>query len=461
MLEHHDNKILNGVIWKQLLIFFFPIMLGTLFQQLYNTADVAIVGRYAGKLALAAVGGPSALIINLLINFFVGLCSGATVVVAQVYGSGDEKRLSTAIHTAMWMGLVLGGALSVVGYFVSEWILVMMGTPEEMLGLSASYLKIYFTGTVFTFVYNMGTSVLRAVGDSRRPFWVLVAATTINVALDLLFIVTFGWGVAGAASATVLSQAVSAAGVVFFMVREEEVPPLRLAPLMRPNFTEIHNVVRIGFPAGIQSAMYSISNICIQSCINTLGVDTVAAWATYSKVDRLYWSVTSAFTIALATFAGQNFGARKYDRVYSSMRSGGVLALIYTLAFSSLYIAFGDSINGLFTEDPEVIRIAGKIVWMMVPWYVLYVPIDALAGGMRGTGDSLVPMVATIIGVCGFRLMWIWCVVPFNYSLHTILTGYPISWGLTATFFIYYYYRGDWMERSIERRRRCEKNRSF
>ena len=451
MHSQQQNQILNGVIWKQILIFFFPVMLGTLFQQLYNTADVAIVGRYAGKLALAAVGGPSSLLVNLLVNLFVGICSGATVIVAQVYGAAEERRMSRAVHTAMWMGIVFGGALSLFGFLASEWILRMIGTPQEMLELSVTYLRIYFSGTIFTFIYNMGSSVLRAIGDSTRPFWLLVISTLINIAADMLFIVTFGWGVAGAAYATIMSQGVSAVGVLFFLVREQEIPPLRVTELLRPSFREVYNIIRIGLPAGLQSAMYSLSNIVIQSSINVLGVDTVAAWATYSKVDRVYWSVLGAFTIALSTFSGQNFGAQKYDRVYKSIHAAAWLSCGYTVLFATIYLTFDRAINGLFTSDPEVLDIASQIVWILTPLYILYLPIEALAGGMRGTGDSLVPMIATLMGVCGFRLLWVTFIVPFHHDIHTIMIGYPISWALTSAFFLLYHWKGNWMKRSIAR----------
>lgn len=451
MTSTKENQIVNGVIWKQLLIFFFPVMLGTIFQQLYNTVDVAIVGRYVGKVALASVGGPSSLIVNLLLNLFVGLCSGGTVVVAQIYGAENTPRLSRAIHTAMWIAIVIGGGLSIFGYFASSTFLSMMGTPAEMMELSVTYLQIYFLGTIFTFIYNMGSSVLRAIGDSRRPFWILVGATVINVFADILFVVSFGWGVAGAAYATIMSQFFSAIGVIFFMVREEEIPPLRISELIHPSLAEFYNVVRIGIPASLQSSMYSLSNILIQSCVNTLGVNTVAAWATYGKIDRLYWGVLSAFTIALATFSGQNFGAKKYDRVYKSIYAAAALCFIYTVLFAGIYVGFDRVINGFFTDDPEVLRISTQIIWTLPPLYFLYIPIEALGGGMRGAGESFIPMLTTLIGVCGLRLIWVFFVFPFSSTLSTVLIGYPVSWTLTSSFFILYYLKGHWMERCIAR----------
>lgn len=450
-MDGENRQIIEGVIWKQLLIFFFPILLGTFFQQLYNTVDAIIVGRFLGKEALAAVGGPSGYLVNLLLGFFIGLCSGATVVIAQFFGAGDAEHASRAVHTSMALSIAAGAAMSLVGAFLAEPALTAMDTPPEVLPHAVSYLRIYFGGILFMFVYNMGAAVLRAKGDSKRPFYLLVLATIVNIAGDIVFVVHWGWGVAGAAYATVLSQLASAAGVWIFLAREAGAFRLRLRGLLRPDRVILGSVVRIGLPSGLQSTMYSLSNIVIQSTVNGFGVDTVAAWTVCGKVDRMYWLIINALGVAVSTFSGQNFGARKYDRVLRSIGVSAALGTALSLFFGAVFVTWGAPLYGIFTDDPAVISIGMEIIWLIAPWYFAYVPVGTLASGMRGTGDAIVPTAMTALGICGFRLLWIWFVVPFSHSVRTVFIGYPVSWALTSVFFLLYHRKGNWMQRSILR----------
>ncbi|MBP5211949.1 MAG: MATE family efflux transporter [Pyramidobacter sp.] len=447
----HSRDMIEGVIWKEILKFFFPIMLGTVFQQLYNTVDAIGGGRFAVKGSQAAVGGPTSYLVYLLVNFFVGITSGATVVIAQFYGMEDAERTKKAVHTSMALSLYAGAVMSVVGVLIAAPALRAMNTPAEVLPHAASYLRIFYGGLLFSFVYNMGSSVLRAKGDSKRPFYMLVAATFTNIAADIVLVIYCGMGVAGAAWATILSQAVSAAGVAWFLLREEG--EFRLDPrrLWKFDWLILQNIGRIGVPSGIQSAVFSVSNIVIQSAINGFGVDTVAAFATYGKIDHLFWMVLTALGVSVSTVVGQNFGARRYDRVMRAVYVTMGYALIAALFFGFGQALFVEPLYRIFTIDTEVIRIGSQVTWIMSPLYFLYIPVMALAGGMRGTGDAIVPTAATAAGICGLRLVWVWCVLPFFRTFQALTWGYPVSWALTSAFFLIYHWKGNWLERSIQR----------
>ena len=447
----HSRDMIEGVIWKEILKFFFPIMLGTVFQQLYNTVDAIVVGRYAGKLALAAVGGPTSYLVNLLVNFFVGITSGATVVIAQFFGMEDENRTRAAVHTAFALSIYAGAVMSVVGVFIAAPALRAMNTPVEVLPHATTYLQIFYGGLLFSFVYNMGSSVLRAKGDSKRPFYMLVAATVTNIALDVVLVVYCRMGVAGAAWATIASQLVSAVGVVWFLLREKDEFRLDLRRVWNFDWLILQNIVRIGVPSGVQASLFSVSNIVIQSAINGFGVDTVAAFATYGKIDHLYWMLLSALGVAVSTVVGQNFGARKYDRVMRAVYVTMGYAFFASIVFGFGQAVFVEPLYRIFTDDAAVIALGNKLTWIMSPWYFVYVPIVALAGGMRGCGDAIVPTAATAAGICGLRLTWVAFVLPFSRTFQTLATGYPVSWALTSIFFLLYHWKGNWLERSIVR----------
>ncbi|MDY3868814.1 MAG: MATE family efflux transporter [Pyramidobacter sp.] len=445
-----NKQITEGVIWKQILIFFFPILLGTFFQQLYNTLDAVIVGRFVGKVALAAVGGPTSTLINLLLGFFVGLSSGATVVIAQFFGAEDANRTGQAVHTSMALALAAGAVMSVGGALAAPWALRVTGTPAEVLPHAQAYLQIYFGGLIFTLIYNMGSGILRAKGDSKRPFYLLVAGTFINLVLDLLFVVQFGWGAAGVGWATVLAQAFCAAAVWVILAREPDAFALSFRHL-KFDLPLLVNIVRIGFPAGLQATMYSFSNIVIQSTVNSFGVDTVAAWAAMGKADGLYWMIMAAFGVAITTIAGQNFGARKYDRVTKSIAVCNGMAFFTTAVISALLLAFAPQILSVFTSDAAVVADGVHMMWNMIPWYFTYVLIEIVSGGIRGTGDSFFPTVMTCLGICVFRLVWVWGVLPFKWNMIMLIWSYPISWTITSVLFAVYYYRSGWLKRSIVR----------
>ena len=444
------NRTTEGSVWKPLLGFFFPILLGTFFQQLYNTADAVIVGNFVGKAALAAVGGPTSIFINLLVNLFVGLSSGATVIVARHYGAQELDAVRRTVHTSVALALAAGLGVTVVGILLSRPILVAMGTPDEVMGYALTYLRIYFLGSVASFLYNVGSSVLRAVGDNRRPLFFLIAACMTNIVLDLVFVVGFHWDVMGAALATVLSQVVIAVLVLTSLRHPGSLFCLEWREV-RFHRDILLDVVKIGLPTGLQSDMYNFSNLFIQSCINAFGTDTMAAWTAFGKLDAFYWMVSAAFGVALTTFVGQNFGAQKYDRVRQGVRVSLGMIAGTTALISLLFCLFAQPLLRIFNGDPEVLSIGSLILWHMSPFYITFVFIEIFSAAIRGTGDSIKPMLLTAGGVCVLRVVWIFTVLPFHNTLETLLLSYPITWVLTSALFIVYYLRNNWMRRQIQK----------
>jgi len=438
------------VIWQQLLAFFFPILLGTFFQQLYNTADAMIVGKFVGKEALAAVGGSTGTLINLLVGFFVGLSSGATVILSQFFGARNEKQVSDTVHTAIALSLTGGLALTVLGLLLSDTLLRLMGTPEEVMGYATAYLKIYFVGMIPSLIYNIGSGILRAVGDSRRPLFFLIVACMTNIVLDVVLVVGLEMGTAGAALATILSQTVSAVLVILTLCRSGHAYKLRLRRI-RFHGALLKNIIKIGLPAGLQSVMYSLSNVIIQTSVNGFGTDTIAAWTAYGKMDGLFWMTVSAFGVAITTFSGQNFGARKYERMKQSVRVCMGMAFGATLALSAVLLLLGESLFRLFATDENVITLGLEILHMLVPCYSLYLCIEILSGAVRGAGDALVPTLFTLFGVCLLRVVWLLGIAPQLGTLQAVLLSYPITWALTSVLFIVYYLRGSWLRRAMKR----------
>lgn len=439
-IENTTNTIVDGVIWKGLLKFFFPIMLGTLFQQLYNTVDAVVVGQFVGTQALAAVGGSSSQIVNLFIGFFVGLSSGATVIVSQYFGAREDKGVSRAVHTAMALAFIAGAVMTVAGLVFAPAMLEIMNTTEDTLADSTLYLRIVFLSMIPSMVYNVGSSILRAIGDSRSPLYFLAAACLVNVVLDLAFVLIFHMGVAGVAIATSIAQAVSAVLVFVALCRAKG--SYRIIPReIRPERELLARTVRIGLPTGLQSVLYAVSNIIITTSINGFGTDTVAAWVAFGKVDALFWLILSAFGVAIMTFVGQNYGARKFDRVHKSLKVALAIAAVTSIVFSAVLLLVGQYVFRLFTNDQTVMDVAIYMMMCMVPGYVLYVPIELISGALRGMGDTLIPTVITAVGICALRVLWIFAVVPLWHDILAITISYPISWLLTSAAFILYYAR--------------------
>lgn len=448
--EHEEESITQGVIWKHLLIFFFPILLGSFFQQMYNTVDAIVVGKYVGKEALAAVGGTTGALINLIVGFFVGLSSGATVILSQFFGAKQDRETSDTIHTAAAMSLLFGLVLMVAGYLLSPTMLQWMDTPEEVFQDAVTYIRIYFLGMIPSLIYNIGSGLLRAVGDSRRPLYFLIAACFTNIVLDILFVVGMNMGVAGAAWATIISQLVSAVLVVVVLMRSRASYQLEVRRI-RFHRSLLGRIVQIGLPAGLQSVMYSLSNVIIQTSMNAFGTDVLAAWTAYGKLDSLFWMTISAFGVSITTFVGQNFGARQYHRVHQSVKVCMGMALVSTLVISALYLLVGEHLYRLFSDDDTVIAYGMDILNLLVPTYVLYLCIEILSGAVRGAGDSQIPTLITLFGVCLLRVVWLRWIAPGMGTMSAVLLSYPITWGLTSILFLLYYWKGGWMKRCMVR----------
>lgn len=444
-----ENSITEGVIWKQILIFFFPILIGTFFQQLYNTVDTIIVGQYVGKEALAAVG-TTGTIINLLVGFFVGLSSGATVIISQFFGGGDSKNVSKAVHTSIALALAGGGIIMAIGLLTARPSLEMLGVPDEVMDGALTYLNVYYAGIIACMIYNVGTGVLRAIGDSRMPLYVLIVCCLVNIVLDLLFVVAFHWGVFGVAFATVLSQVVSAVLIMVRLMCTRESYRVEVRKI-RFDRSILKNVIRIGLPAGAQSVMYSVSNLVIQASINSFGTDAIASWAAIGKIDGFIWMVMSAFGISITTFVGQNFGARKYSRVKRSVKVCLAMALASTISLSVLLLIFMEPLLRFFTGDAAVIAIGQDFFRILAPSYFTFVFIEIFSGAIRGAGEALQPMLITCFGVCGLRILWVLIAVPFWPTMQMVAMNYPVTWVVTAVVFIVYYCRMNWLRRSIKR----------
>ena len=433
------NQITEGVIWKQLLLFFFPIVFGTFFQQIYNTADTIVVGRFVGKEALAAVGGSASQMVNLIVGFFVGLASGSAVVISQFYGAKDRNNLKKTLHTSIAFSAAASVVIGVGGFILAEPVLTLMHTPSDVMKDSVLYLHIYFAGILFNLVYNMGSGILRAVGDSRRPLYVLIVTCVLNILLDVVFVVIFHMGVGGVAAATVLSQAVSAAIVMWILIRTEEIYQVKVKEIA---FYARHlkAILRIGIPAGMESVMYNIANLVILVFVNNLGTDTVAAWGTLGKIDSMFWMVLNAFSISITTFVGQNYGAGKFTRMRKSVKVCMLMAFAGAALVSSVIFIFGGWIFGIVTSDEGVIAAGVHMIRFLLPSYSLYVVIGILSGALRGAGKVLVPMLLTCGGVCSIRMLWLFGVVTRYPGIDSIMLSYPVSWTITAILFIVYYF---------------------
>lgn len=444
LLRQPAGDITQGVIWKQLLAFFFPLWFGTFFQQLYNTVDTVVVGRFVGKEALAAVGATGA-VVNLTVGLFTGLASGAVVVIAQHYGARRGEDVHKSVHTAMLLSVLVGAVFTVVGFLATPWALKAMGTTPETLDDAVLYLRIYFLGMIPNVVYNMGTGVLRAIGDSKRPLYFLIAASLCNIVLDLVLVLAFHMDVAGVAIATVASQFLAAVLVVLALCKAEGAP-FQLFPRQMKIYQEpMGGVLRVGVPAALQSLMYSISNIVIQACINSFGTDTVAAWTAYGKMDVIFWMSLNAMALSLTTFAGQNYGAGKYDRLKESVRVSVSMTAGFTVVLSALMFFFARPILAVFTPDDTVLEIGVGMVRFLAPCYILYILVELLPGAIRGAGKSLVPMVISVFGVCGLRLIWLFAVVPLSHTVNTVAASYPITWVVTSIAIFIYYRWGKWL----------------
>lgn len=445
-MQSNQRQITQGPIWKQLLIFFFPILLGTFFQQMYNTVDTIIVGRVVGTTALAAVGATGPLV-NMVNGFFIGISSGATVILSQYYGAGNRQGVHDALHTGVALSLVLGAMITVLGVGLGPWVMGLMNMPENCLADASIYLRIYFAGAIGSMVYNMGAGILRAMGDSRRPMVFLMATCVLNVVLDILFVAVLHMGVAGAALATTVAQFLSAALPIGVLLK---LPEDRLEPRqLRIDRKLLGRILRIGVPAGLQFVTFDFSNILIQSGVNSFGDVTMAAWTAHGKTDAITWMISGAFGVSVTTFVGQNFGAQKYRRIRQSAWICLGMSVALVGAVAAVILCFRSQILGIYTDDPEVIAMGSVIMLSIMPFNIVFMPIEVFAGTMRGVGYSVVPTVITGCCVCLFRILWLATVVRRWHTLGMLTACYPISWIIAAGVFLTVYLRGNWLRSRI------------
>lgn len=448
---HGELDLTTGKIWKRMLQFFFPILFGVFFQQLYNTVDSLVVSNFVGKEALAAVGGSAAQIVSLLVGFFFGLASGATVLIAQHFGGKNYHDLKSTIHTAISFAVVGGAILMTLGLIVCKPGLAAMKTPEDTMEYSVQYVRIIFCGVISSLIYNMGSAILQAMGDSRRPLKYLIVCCLTNIVLDLLFVLAFRWEVVGVSVATVLSQTVSAILVLRRLSKLDERYRLRLREL-RLRRSDMKGILRIGLPAAIQNSTFSVSNLLMTVCINGLGTDTVAGWTAESKVDSIFWMIMGAFGTTILTFMGQNTGAGNLKRAKKGVKTGFLMTMGTTVVMVTLILVFGRYLLMIFTRDEAVLEMGLISMRYIVPGYVFWVLIEVYSGALRGSGDAFMPMVMNLVGICAVRLVWIFTVVPAHYTFQTICICYPGTWLITGTAFFIYYRSGRWKKLLLQRK---------
>ena len=433
-----ENPLVEGVIWKQMLAFFFPILLGTFFQQMYNTADALIVGRILGESALAAVGGSAGIITMTVVGFFMGLTSGASIIAAQMLGAKDRDSVNDSIHTIYAFSLISGALLAVAGILLTEQMLFWLNTPEGLMESSIEYLWIYFGGLVFVLIYNTGASILRSLGDAKHPFWYLIICCVLNVVLDYVLIVYFHMGIAGAAAATVFSQAISAVLVTIRLLRFSEVCDFRLKKI-RIKGSMLKRELLLGLPGGIQSAMYCISGLITTAALNGFGETVVASWTAYSKFDALFWMISGAMGVTITTFVGQNFGAGKTERIHKGVKLMN-WAYVFVAVFSSiLFLALRVPLFRIFVGSEEAITIGCRMLILITPFYILNIFIENYSGALRGMGDTVAPMMISIFGVCVFRIIYLGIFMPIYQSVDVLCIMYPVSWALTNLMYWIYY----------------------
>ena len=428
--KSYEIDMCNGPLLGKILLFSIPLMLSGVLQLLFNAADIVVVGRFAGHQALAAVGSTSALI-NLLVNVFIGLSVGTNVMVANYYGAGDRERLSQTVHTAILSSIICGLALIFIGGFLAKPMLTLMGTPDDVLHQAALYMRIYFAGMPVFMLYNFGAAILRAVGDTRRPLYYLLIAGVLNVGLNLIFVIVFHMGVAGVALATVISQIVSAFLVIRALMNSDDMIRLELKKL-KIHPARLRKMIRIGLPAGMQGAIFSVSNMLIQSSINSFGSIAMAGSTAAGNIEGFVYTAMNSFYQTALSFTSQNMGAGKYKRVGRILILCQICVTITGLVLGNGSYLFGRQLLGIYSSDPQVIAYGLlRMSYLCIP-YFLCGNMDVMVGSLRGMGYSIMPMLVSLAGACGIRVIWIYTIFRMNHTLETLFTSYPISWTITA-----------------------------
>jgi putative MATE family efflux protein len=430
MKKSYEIDMCHGPILGKILLFAIPLMLSGILQLLFNAADIVVVGRFAGSTALAAVGSTSALI-NLLINMFVGLSVGVNVLVAKYYGAGKEKDISETVHTAIFTSIISGLFLVVVGLTAAGPLLRLMGTPEDVLDKSVLYMRIYFLGMPVLMLYNFGAAILRAVGDTRRPLYFLLAAGVVNVVLNLFFVTVLGMGVDGVGWATVISEHVSAFLVVWTLLKTRG--PLQLKPReLRIVPEKLLRIVKVGLPAGMQGCLFSVSNVVIQSSVNSFGSVVMAGNTASSNIEGFVYTAMNAVYQTNLSFTSQNLGGGKYKRINRILAECLGVVTVIGLALGLSAVCASKTLLGIYSSDPEVLSYGMLRLKIICSTYFLCGLMDCMVGSLRGLGYSIIPMLVSLTGACGLRIVWILTIFAIHPTLPVLYVSYPVSWSITA-----------------------------
>lgn len=444
-MKKHKN-LTEGPIWKGILLFAIPLILGNLLQQLYNTADMVIVGRFVDSNALAAVGSSGSFIM-LLISFSMGTSTGAGVVIAQYYGANHKESVQHAVHTTLALGVILGIIMSIVGVVISPTILKWMGTPEIVMPGADLYLRIYFIGLLPNVLYNMAAGVLNAVGNSKRSLLYLAISSVTNIVLDLVFVAGLKMGVAGVAIATDLSQVISCVLIIRYLMKTEDIYRVYLKRI-KCHWQMAKRIIGIGLPTGFQNMVISLSNVMIQAGINSFGEYAMAGTAAYMKVDGFNILPVTSLSLAATTFTGQNIGAGKLERVKKGLWVTLGMVMLYTLTSSFLIRTFANPILRIFTDDAAVLEYGVLQAQYLCPLYFMIGIMHQLAGTIRGAGKSIPPMVIMLLSLCVFRVLWVKLAVPHFETIESVFVAYPISWTIGSIMMGMYVWKGKWLKKT-------------
>lgn len=430
MKKSYEMDMCSGPLLGKILVYAIPLMLSGILQLLFNAADVIVVGRFAGHESLAAVGSTSALI-NLLINVFIGLSIGANVLVAQYFGAGKEKEVQDTVHTAITISLICGLALVFLGIFAAGPLLKIMGTPDDVLEKAILYMRVYFTGMPVLMLYNFGAAILRAVGDTKRPLYFLIASGVVNVILNLGFVILLHMGVAGVALATVLSQCISAVLVCRCLMKSDSAYRLDLSRL-GIRWRTLKRIAQIGLPAGFQGAVFSVSNVLIQSSINAFDSVAMAGSTASANLEGFVYNAMNAVYQTNLSFTSQNLGGGKFERINRILLLCLGVVTVVGVVMGGGFALLGPQLLRIYSSDPEVIRFGMVRLTIICGMYFICGWMDVLVGSLRGLGSSVIPMVVSLAGACGLRIVWIFTVFQWHHSLNVLYLSYPVTWAVTA-----------------------------
>lgn len=442
------TQMTEGNISKQLVFFAVPVLISNLFQQLYNTVDTAIVGRFVGANALAAVGTCN-LVIVFMIYFFIGLSNGSSVILSQAFGENDDEKVFKVVHTTMGLSFISGIILMVIGLLSAETILRWINTPDDVIGYAITYIKVYFFSMIPMMIFNMGSGILRAMGDSKTPLYYLAASGVANIILDLIFIVQLKFGVMGAALATTMAQCISAILILIKLIRTDEIYKYHLSKT-RINFDILKNILTIGVPTGVQSVLVCFSNVIVQSRVNLFGLNAMAGLSIYYKVEGFIYMPIEAIAMAAGNFTGQNIGAKNLDRVKKGKQLSLRICIGMTVLIGGLILIFHNPILRIFTTDDKVVEFGTQFMFFIIPLYFIYATNQILAGVLRGAGQTFVPMIIGLFCMCGLRVSWLVVMLHFVKDIRIVYFSYPLTWIFTNIFMSIYYYKSNWMEKSIK-----------